>query len=192
VRGAPLHFVHSKVMCWVALDRGIRLAQECDVDAPIAEWNSARAEISTAIDTRGYDPDRGVFVRAFGSRDMDASLLLLPGMGFVEYDDPRMLRTVDAIRDELDVDGLVLRYRSEDGLHGDEGTFLACTFWLVECLARGGRKQEAQEVFDSASSTANDLGLFAEEYLIEAGEMAGNFPQGLTHLSHISALAALS
>jgi GH15 family glucan-1,4-alpha-glucosidase len=192
VRGEPLHFVHSKVMCWVALDRGIRLAHEYDVEAPLAQWKSARDEISIAIDERGYDPDRGVFVRAFGSRDMDASLLLLPGMGFIEYDDPRMVRTVDAIRDELDVDGLVLRYRSEDGLHGDEGTFLACTFWLVECLARGGRKQQAQEVFDRASSTANDLGLFAEEYLIEAGEMAGNFPQGLTHLSHISALAALS
>ena len=192
VRGEPQHFVHSKVMCWAALDRGIRLAEECSLDAPIDEWRSTSAEIVGAIEGRGYDSKRGVFVRAFGSTDMDASLLLLPGVGFIDYDDPRMVRTVDAIRDELEMDGLILRYRSDDGLRGSEGTVLACTFWLVECLARGGRKSEAVEVFKHAAATANDLGLFAEEYLVEAGEMAGNFPQGLTHLSHISAVAALA
>jgi GH15 family glucan-1,4-alpha-glucosidase len=192
VRSTPQHFVHSKVMCWVALDRGIRLAQECGLEAPMERWKETRDEILTAVETHGYDSDRGVFVRAFGSKDMDASLLLMPPMGFVDYEDPRMLRTVDAIRTELEVDGLVLRYRSEDGLRGDEGTFLACTFWLVECLARAGRMEEAVAVCEHAEGSANDLGLFAEEYFVDSRQVAGNFPQGLTHLSHISAIVALA
>jgi GH15 family glucan-1,4-alpha-glucosidase len=192
VRGEPQHFVHSKVVCWAALDHGLRLAEECSLEASIDEWKRTRDEILTAIEERGYDDERGVFVRAFDTRDMDAALLLLPGVGFVDYDDPRMLRTVDAIRVELEEDGLIHRYRTDDGLHGKEGMFLACTFWLAECLARGGRRGEALKVFERASATANDLGLFSEEYVVEAGAMAGNFPQGLTHLSHISALAALA
>jgi GH15 family glucan-1,4-alpha-glucosidase len=191
VRGKPQHFVHSKVMCWVALDHGIRLAEQLGLEAEVDDWKSTRANLAAEIETKGYDSHRGIYVRAFGASDLDAALLLLPRVGYIKYDDPRMVRTVDAIASELVEDGLVLRYRAEDGLRGKEGTFLACTFWLVECLARSGRKKEAQVFFDRAAATANDLGLFAEEFLVADGEMTGNFPQGLTHLSHISALAGL-
>jgi GH15 family glucan-1,4-alpha-glucosidase len=191
VRGRPEHFVHSKVMCWAALDRGVRIARHLRLEAPLASWEAQRDAIRAAVERDGYDDDRGVFVRAFGSREMDAALLLLPQAGFVEYTDVRMIRTVDAVRDELEENGLLARYRTHDGLTGMEGTFIACTFWLAECLGRQGRLKEAREVFAHADSTANDLGLFAEEYLTQSQEMAGNFPQGLTHLSHIGAALAL-
>jgi pentatricopeptide repeat protein len=126
---------------------------------------------------------------------MDAALLLLPSFDFVSYEDERMIQTVDAIREELEQDGLLLRYRPSrelDGLEGDEGTFLACSFWLAECLARQGRTEEARAVFDQAHATSNDLGLFPEEYDAKADEMLGNFPQGLTHLSHIAAAIAMA
>jgi GH15 family glucan-1,4-alpha-glucosidase len=191
VRGRPEHFVHSKVMCWAALDRGIHIANHCGLEAPIASWESARNAIRVAVERDGYDSERGVFVRAFGSKELDAALLLLPQTGFVEYTDERMVRTVDAVRADLEEDGLLARYRTHDGLTGREGTFIACTFWLAECLARQGRIDEARDAFERADSTANDLGLFAEEYLTQSHEMAGNFPQGLTHLSHIGAVLAL-
>jgi GH15 family glucan-1,4-alpha-glucosidase len=145
-----------------------------------------------AIEHEGYDSGRGIFVRAFGSRHLDAALLLLPQFGFVAWDDPRMLRTTLAIRDELGVGGLVRRYVATDGLGGEEGAFVACTFWLAECLARQGRAAEAAEAFARAASAANDLGLFAEEFDPIAGEALGNFPQGLTHLAHIQAALALA
>ena len=133
-----------------------------------------------------------MFVQAFGGREMDASLLLVPESEFVDFDDERMVRTVDAIREDLEVDGLLYRYRGSDGLTGHEGAFLACTFWLVECLVRQGRLEEAREVFDRAASTGNDVGLFSEEYDPKGRQMLGNFPQGLTHLSHIAAAVALA
>jgi GH15 family glucan-1,4-alpha-glucosidase len=192
VRGDPQHFVHSKVMCWVALDRGLRLAEATGLDAPSSQWAEQRDAIRAAVETRGYDDGRGVFQRAFDGDEVDASLLLLPAVGFVDYTDPRMVRTVAAVRAELEEGGLIARYRTPDGLAGNEGVFLACTFWLAECLAYQGRRDEALEVFERAASTANDLGLFAEEYLIQSREMTGNFPQGLTHLAHIEALVALA
>jgi GH15 family glucan-1,4-alpha-glucosidase len=192
VRGEPQHFVHSKVMCWVALDRGIRLAERLGLDAPLEEWKTARKEMRNSIEENGYDEVRGVYVRAYGTTDLDAALLLLPSVGFIAYNDERMVRTMQAIRAELDEDGLLVRYRAADGLHGREGIFLACSFWLVECLARGGFPNDARAVFERASATGNDLGLFAEEYDVRHAEMAGNFPQGLTHLAHIGALEALA
>jgi GH15 family glucan-1,4-alpha-glucosidase len=123
---------------------------------------------------------------------LDASLLLLPKVRFIDYTDERMVRTVEAIRQGLDAGGLILRYRTEDGLPGTEGVFLACSFWLAECLARQGRYQEAKEIFDRVVSCANDVGLFPEQYDRGAGKMLGNFPQALTHLSHISAALALT
>ena len=192
LRARPRHLVHSKAMCWAALDRGLRLAEECGRAAPVRRWRSTRRAIREAIEQRGYDARRGVFVQTFGRKALDASLLLLPSVGFVDYGDERMVRTVDAIQADLDRDGLILRYEASDGLDGEEGTFLACTFWLAECLARQERGGEAREVFDRAVSTANDLGLFAEEFDPRAGEMLGNFPQGLTHLSHLAAAAALA
>jgi GH15 family glucan-1,4-alpha-glucosidase len=192
LRGRPRHLVHSKVMCWVALDRGLRLAADLGFAAPVGRWTATRAANRAAVERRGYDPERGVFTQAFGRAELDAALLLLPSVGFVAWDDPRMRRTVDAVRRELEVDGLLLRYRTPDGLDGTEGTFVACTFWLAECLARQGRATEAHAAFARASATANDLGLFAEEYDPVTGTLLGNYPQALTHLSHIAAAVALA
>jgi GH15 family glucan-1,4-alpha-glucosidase len=193
LRGPPRHFVHSKALCWVALDRGLKLAEECLRKAPSRRWHKAREEIRTAVESDGYDPDRGVFVQAFGSKALDAALLLLPSVDFVTYDDPRMLRTADAIRTELDDGhGLIRRYRNDDHLAGEEGAFVTCSFWLAECLAHQGRMQEARELFDRVASCGSDLGLFPEEYSSDRRELLGNYPQGLSHLSHIAAAVALA
>ncbi len=191
IRGPRKHFVHSKAMCWSALERGLRLARESSRRAPERRWRTARNELRRAIESRGYDKKRGIFVRSFGSRDVDAALLLLPAVEFVGYEDERMIRTVDVIRVELMEDGLLRRYRAADGLKGNEGVFLPASFWLAECLANQGRREEAVEVFDHAVSTGNELGMYSEEFDTGAGEMLGNFPQGLSHLSHISAAMAL-
>ena len=191
--GEADHFVHSKVLCWAALDRGIRLADECMRRAPTRRWKQARDELREAIERRGYDRKRGVFVQAFDRTDLDAALLLLPTVEFVAWDDERMLRTIAAVREELGAgDGLLYRYRRDDGLDGQEGAFLCCSFWLVECLARTGDLDDARMIFDRTSATANDLGLFSEEIDPESGELLGNFPQALTHLSHIDAAVALA
>ncbi|HEV2609826.1 MAG TPA: glycoside hydrolase family 15 protein [Noviherbaspirillum sp.] len=192
VRGNPVHYVHSKAMCWAAINRGIQLAEDTGFDAPLAHWMQIRDDIREAIESRGYDRERGVFLQAFDSSELDAALLMLPRVGFVAYDDPRMLRTVDAICGELDRDGLLLRYRGPDGLKGPEGMFLPCTFWLVSCLARQGRKAEARTYYDRAIACSNELGLFSEEYDTASNQMLGNFPQGLTHVSQIMAWLALA
>lgn len=186
VRGDPQHFVRSKVMCWVALDRGIRLAEDSLRQAPTERWKQVRGEIRDAVETKGYDKDRGVFVRTFDSGELDAVLLLLPRVGFVDYNDERMIATTDAIREELDDNGLIRRFPTDSG----EGVFLACSFWLVECLLHQERIEEARETFDRAASTSNDLGLFSEEYDMQNDTMLGNFPQALTHLAYISAARA--
>ncbi len=191
MRGDPQHFVHSKVMCWSALNQGIALARDSGREAPIARWAEVRDRIHERVTERGYDPKRGIFMQSFDLQYLDAALLLMPRTGFIAYDDPRMLRTVDAIRDALDHDGLLKRYDSPDNLAGEEGAFLACSFWLAECLARQDRCDDSQVVFDRACATANDLGLFAEQFDVGSGAMLGNFPQGLTHLAHISAALAL-
>jgi GH15 family glucan-1,4-alpha-glucosidase len=192
MRGRPQHFVHSKVMCWAAVDRGLRLGRECLRQAPFKRWEGAASEIREAIETEGYDAERGVFVQAFGSAELDSALLLLPSVDFVAYDDERMVRTTDAVRDELSDGGLLRRYRVDDRLAGTEGVFVACAFWLIECLVNQGRQAEAQEVFGRAASTANDLGLFAEEFDPKQRVLLGNFPQGLSHLSHIAAASTLT
>jgi GH15 family glucan-1,4-alpha-glucosidase len=190
--GKPDHFVHSKVLCWAALDRGIRLAGECMRKAPITRWKRARSACRKAIERQGYDRKRGIFVQAFGRPELDAALLLLPTVEFVDWRDERMIRTVAAIRHELGAgDGLLYRYRRRDGLRGREGAFLCCSFWLVECLAFQGQLTEARAVYDQAVATGNDLGLFSEEIDPKRRELLGNFPQGLTHLSHIAATVAL-
>jgi GH15 family glucan-1,4-alpha-glucosidase len=195
MRGRPQHFVHSKVMCWTALDRGISLATECLRKAPTPRWKRVRKQIREAILSKGIDKRREVFVQSFNSKQLDAALLMLPMVGFVQFDDPLMVRTTDAIVADLLDNGLVLRYRvqhTDDGLTGEEGTFLACSFWLAEVLAGQGRLDEANGVFDRAASTSSELGLFSEEYDCKNELMLGNFPQALTHLSHIAAAAALS
>jgi GH15 family glucan-1,4-alpha-glucosidase len=193
MRGKPRHFTYSKAMCWIAFDRGIKLATDLGLDAPIHQWEKARGQVRRAIEEKGYDADRGVFIQAFGWPDMDASLLLLPLVGFIEFNDERMIRTTDAIMEELTEDGLLRRYRSgNDGLEGEEGVFIACSFWLAECLAQQGRLDLARKVFERALSTQNDLGLFSEEHDTRTKEMLGNFPQAFTHLSLISAAVTLT
>jgi GH15 family glucan-1,4-alpha-glucosidase len=191
-RPTPRHFVHSKACCWTAVDCGLRIAEASMRKAPVRRWKRAREEIREAIDSQGYDAKRGVFVQCFGESALDAALLLLPVMGYVAFDDERMVRTCDAIREELGVAGFIRRYDQEDGLPGKEGAFLACSFWLAECYARQDRIGDAREVFDRAMSGANALGLFAEQIDPDTGELLGNFPQALTHLSHIGAAVAIS
>jgi GH15 family glucan-1,4-alpha-glucosidase len=193
LRGRPRHFVHSKAMCWVALDRGVRLAEDLGRKAPLDEWRRARDEVRRVVEERGYDRQRGVFVQAFDYPNLDAALLLLPVVGFIDYRDPRMVRTADAVWEELGEAGLLRRYApGDEGMEGEEGVFLACSFWLAECLACQGRVVEAHEVFERALVTSNDLGLFSEEYDTETNDMLGNFPQGLTHLALINAAEAIA
>jgi GH15 family glucan-1,4-alpha-glucosidase len=185
------HFTHSKALCWVAVNRGLDLAKACMRKAPERRWRSARDEIRKAIEKQGYDERRGIFVQAFDNKQLDAALLLLPMVEFIEYEDERMIRTADAIREGLDADGLIYRHQAKDGLDGTEGAFLPASFWLTEVLAHQGRLDQAHEVFDRAVATGNGLGLFSEEYDPKAQEMLGNFPQALTHLSHLEAALAL-
>ena len=190
--GEPRHFVHSKANCWAAVDCGLMLAEECMRKAPEARWRRTRDEIREAIESDGYDDERGVFVQAFGHDDLDAAVLRLPIIRFVDWRDERMVRTAEAIRQELATgDGLIRRYKNDDGLDGREGAFVACSFWLAEVLTRQERHDEARQAFDGAVATANDLGLFSEEYDPDGDQMLGNFPQALTHLSHIEAIRAL-
>ncbi|MGV3742488.1 MAG: glycoside hydrolase family 15 protein [Burkholderiaceae bacterium] len=191
VRSEPAHFVHSKVMCWAALNRGIMLAEANGFDAPVEIWAKNRDMLRREIEDKGIDKERSIFVQSYGSKELDAVLLLLPRVEFIAYDDPRMVRTVDAICEELNEGGLLLRYRTPDSLPGKEGVFLPCTFWLVRCLAKQGREELAREYYERALACANDLGLFSEEYDPQNGEMLGNFPQGLTHVSQITAKLAL-
>ena len=191
-RGEPRHFVHSKAGCWAAVDRGLRLARECARAAPMRRWEHARDEIREAIESRGYDTQRGTFVQCFDEPDLDCALLLLPVMGFVAFDDERMVRTADAVREELAIDGFLRRYDRDDGLPGEECAFLPCCFWLAECYARQGRERQAREMFDLAAGAASPLGLLSEQFDPHARELMGNFPQTLTHLSHIAAAVALA
>ena len=187
-RGGRQHFVFSKVMCWVALDRAIKAARALDMPGDVDLWARVRAEIRDEVLTRGYDADRGAFVQAYGSKNLDASNLLLPLFGFIRATDPRMESTIRATSRELtSPEGLVYRYRGyEDGLAGGEGTFTVCTFWLADNLILLGEVDRAREVFQTLLSHGNDLGLFSEEIEPGSGEMLGNFPQAFSHMGLIN------
>ncbi|MGH9304036.1 MAG: glycoside hydrolase family 15 protein, partial [Acidimicrobiales bacterium] len=191
VRGPPLHFVHSKVMCWVALDRGVRLARGLRLPGPVERWEQERDELKRTILDEGVDPRRGNFIRAFGDLALDAALLQIPLVGFLPGDDPRVLRTIDCIRADLGDGDLVRRYRGEDGLSGRDGAFVACSFWLAHALVLGGRVAEGTAVFEAACSRANQLGLLPEEIDPDTGGFLGNFPQGLSHIALIHAALAI-
>lgn len=194
MRGEPQHFLHSRLMCWVAVDRAIRLAQKRSLPAPFKRWNDVRAAIHDDIWNNFWDEDAGHFVQRLGSKALDGALLLMPLLRFVGATDPCWLATLDAIEKRLVRDGMVRRYLLEDtpcdGLKGEEGAFAACSFWYVECLARAGRLDHARAEFDKLMSYANPLGLYAEEF-DPKGHHLGNTPQALTHLALISAATFL-
>jgi GH15 family glucan-1,4-alpha-glucosidase len=188
-RGPSQHFTFSKLMAWVAFDRAIRSAERFGIEAPVDRWRSVRDDIHRQVCARGFSRERGSFTQAFDSPALDASLLLLPTMGFLPIDDPRVTGTIAGIERELLVDGFVLRYRteeSEDGLPVGEGTFLPCTFWLVDAYMLQGRTDEARALFERALAVTNDLGLLAEEYEPRDRRMVGNFPQALSHVALIN------
>jgi GH15 family glucan-1,4-alpha-glucosidase len=196
VRGPARHFTHSKVMSWVAFDRAVRLCDEHGHDGPVERWRALRDEIHAQVLANAWSERKQAFAQSYGADELDAAVLLMPLVGFLPATDPRVVSTVDAIRRELTVDGLVLRYRPEesgvDGLPAGEGVFLACTFWLVMVLELQGLHDEARELFERLLDLRNDVGLLAEEYDPIAGRQLGNFPQAFTHLSLVSAALALS
>jgi GH15 family glucan-1,4-alpha-glucosidase len=189
IRGAPRHFTYSKMMCWVAFDRAIKDAERFGFTCPVQQWSEIRDRIHEQVCERGYDSRRNCFVQSYGSDQLDASLLLIPQLGFLPADDERVLGTVRAIERELLTDGFVRRYNTtavDDGLPAGEGVFLACTFWLADAYAMCGRREEAEALFQRLVGIANDVGLFAEEYDPVRRRMLGNFPQGFSHLSLIA------
>lgn len=192
VRGGPQQFVYSKLMCWAAVDRGIRLTEEHDLPGNVDNWRSVREDIRQAIEQRGYNKKVGAFVQALDSDVLDASVLAVPRVGFLPATDPRVLSTVDCIQQHLTKDGMVYRYRTPDGLTGGEGTFLLCTFWLIDVLALAGRMDDARTLFEHTLQRANDVGLYSEEIEAQSGVFLGNFPQGFTHLSLIRAAVDLA
>ncbi|MGW1816617.1 glycoside hydrolase family 15 protein [Streptomyces sp. NPDC002125] len=199
VRGPRRHFVHSKVMAWVAVDRTIKLIESGDTDGPLERWYELRDDIHRDVCERGYDPERNTFTQSYGSKELDASLLLIPQMGFLPPDDKRVIGTIEAIQRELSTeDGFILRYPTEgddagvDGLEGDEGAFLACSFWLADDLAMIGRVDEARRLFEKLLSLRNDLGLLAEEWDSRLQRQVGNFPQAFSHVPLIDTALRLT
>ncbi|MGW1067009.1 glycoside hydrolase family 15 protein [Streptomyces aureus] len=196
VRGPRRHFVYSKVMAWVAADRAVRtLEDDPALEGDIEAWRAMRDEVHREVCERGFDPVRNTFTQSYGSTELDASLLLIPRVGFLPPDDPRVVGTVDAVRAELAPDGfLVRRYSAAttgiDGLPGDEGTFVVCSFWLADALHLTGRTQEARDLFERLIGLTNDLGLLSEEYDPVAGRQLGNFPQAFSHIGLV--VSALS
>jgi GH15 family glucan-1,4-alpha-glucosidase len=190
MRGPRRHFTHSKVMAWVAADRAVKAVERFGLDGPADRWRRLRADIHDEVCTRGWDETRQTFTQSYGSDELDASLLMLPLVGFLAADDPRVRGTVAAVERELCEEGLVHRYTqvddSVDGLPPGEGAFLACTFWLADNYALAGRMSEARKVFERLLDLRNDVGLLAEEYDVERQRHVGNFPQAFSHVSLVN------
>jgi GH15 family glucan-1,4-alpha-glucosidase len=195
VRGGRRHFVHSKVMAWVGVDRAIRDMELYGFEGPIDHWRALRQEIHEEVCREGFNEDLGSFTQSYDSRELDAAALMIPLVGFLPAHDPRVLGTVDAIRERLMIDGFVRRYDATsdvDGLPGSEGAFLPCTCWLADCLVLQDRKDEARELFERVLSVRTDLGLLAEEYDPVAKRLVGNFPQAFSHVSLVGTARNLS
>jgi GH15 family glucan-1,4-alpha-glucosidase len=190
IRGGRRHFVHSKAMAWVAFDRAVRTVEEHGLEGPVDHWRQTRDEIHRDVCERGFDSELGSFTQSYGSKELDASLLLLPLVGFLPATDARIRGTIEAVERELLHEGFVLRYRTHenavDGLPPGEGVFLPCSFWLCDCYELLGRHDDAHELFERLVDLGNDLGLFSEEYDPKAGRMLGNFPQAFTHLAFVN------
>jgi GH15 family glucan-1,4-alpha-glucosidase len=194
IRGPKRHFTHSRVMVWVAFDRMVQAVERHGLPGPVDRWRTLRDEVREQVLEKAVDPGRGCFTQHFDTTEVDASLLLLPAVGFVGGDDPRMQATIAAIEDDLLRDGLVLRYRTStgvDGLSGDEHPFLACSFWLVSAYAHSGRVDDARRLMERVVALGNDVGLLSEEYDVGGHRMAGNFPQAYSHLTLVQAARAI-
>jgi GH15 family glucan-1,4-alpha-glucosidase len=194
IRGPERHFTYSRVMVWAAFDRMVRAVEDHGLEGPVDQWRSLRDQVREEVLERGVDRDRGCFTQHYDTTEVDASLLLLPAVGFVPADDPRMLATIAAIEEDLLRDGLVLRYRTGsgvDGLSGDEHPFLACSFWLVSAYALAGRVDDATALMERLVGLANDVALLSEEYDVGGRRMAGNFPQAFSHLALVQAARTL-
>jgi GH15 family glucan-1,4-alpha-glucosidase len=194
LRGPPQRLVYSRVMAWVAMDRAVKSIEQFGLDGPAARWRKVRDAIHEQVCTQGYNAEIGSFTQAYGSKELDASLLLIPRMGFLPTTDSRVIGTIEAVQRDLVEDGFVLRYRSSsgvDGLPGEEGAFLPCTLWLVAGLAQLGRTDEALGFFNRVLSVANDVGLLSEEYDTKRKRLVGNFPQAFTHVALINAASEL-
>jgi GH15 family glucan-1,4-alpha-glucosidase len=192
MRAEPRHFLYSKLLCWVAVDRAVRLSEMGVLDGDSRMWSSARDEIRAAILERGFDPSIGAFTQAFDTPALDASALMMPLVGFLPARDVRIASTINAIQDRLTSHGLVYRYLAEDGLPGGEATFALCTFWMVDALALSGRVDEAEAMFARVTGFANDVGLLSEEIEPVSGQLLGNFPQAFTHLALIRSAVRLA
>jgi glucoamylase len=193
-RGGPQHYTFSKIMCWVAVDRMIKDATHFHLTGPVDEWRALRARIFERVMTEGFSKERNSFTQVFGGRELDATLLLIPRVGFLPADDPRVRGTVAAVEADLLRDGFVMRYRTEsnvDGLPPGEGAFLACTFWLVDSYALQGRHEEATKLFERLIGLCNDVGLLSEEYDPQAARQVGNFPQAFSHVALVAAAMTL-
>ncbi len=194
IRGDLRHFTHSRVMVWAAFDRAVRAVERHDLEGEVERWRDLRDRVHDEVLERGFDSDRNTFRQHYDTEEVDASLLMLPLVGFIDGRDPRMLGTIDVIEHDLMRDGLLLRYRTEsgvDGLPGDEHPFLACSFWLVSAYALAGRLDDAHALFDRLCGLTNDVGLLSEEYDARKGRMVGNFPQAFSHLALVQAAFTL-
>jgi GH15 family glucan-1,4-alpha-glucosidase len=189
VRGAPRHFTYSKVMAWLAFDRGVRAVKRLGLDGPVDRWEAQCLAIHAEVCAKGFDPARGSFVQSYGSQELDASLLMLPMVGFLPPEDARVQGTIAAVERELLVDGFLLRYDTRsgaDGLPAGEGAFLACTFWLVDAYVLTGRLDDARRLFERLLSLRNDVGLLSEQYDPAARRLVGNFPQAFSHIALVN------
>jgi GH15 family glucan-1,4-alpha-glucosidase len=195
VRGPLRHFTHSRVMVWAAFDRAVQAVEEHGLEGPVERWRELRETVRAEILAKGWSEERGTFTQHYDTTEVDASLLLIPLVGFLPPDDPRVAATVDAIDHELNEDGFIRRYHPEhaadDGLPGGEGTFLMCTFWMADCLALLGRTADATDRFERLLALRNDVGLLAEQYDPQAQRLLGNFPQAFSHVSLVSTAATL-
>jgi GH15 family glucan-1,4-alpha-glucosidase len=197
VRGPRRHFTHSKVMAWVAVDRAVKMVEECSCEGPVDQWRALRDQIHEEVCAKGFNADVGAFTQYYGANALDASLLMIPLVGFLPASDDRVRSTIEAIERDLTEDGFVLRYKASDahdvdGLQGREGAFLACSFWMADCLHLIGRHDDARQMFERLLALRNDLGLLAEEYDAVAGRQVGNFPQAFSHVSLVNTALNLS
>jgi GH15 family glucan-1,4-alpha-glucosidase len=197
VRGPRRHFTHSKVMAWVAFDRAVHAVERFHLDGPVERWRARRDEVHKEVCARGYDADRKSFVQFYGSKQLDASALMIPLVGFLPANDERVVGTIEAIERELMHDGFVTRYQTShrgevDGLPAGEGAFLPCSFWLADCLSMVGRRRDGLALFERLRGVANDVGLLAEEYDPGSKRLVGNFPQAFTHVSLVNTACNLT